>query len=168
MTQRKPAGMGFESWIDRQIREAEERGEFDDLPGAGKPLTNLGRSNDEMWWIREKLEREGLSTDAVLPTPLKLRKEVDQLPEIVRGLPTEDDVRAAVEEVNERIKAYWRDPSSSMGPQVPVAPADVEKVVERWRAERAGSAGNQPEPVPEPSAPAQPKPRRRWWKRSGG
>lgn len=32
---------GFESWIDRQIREAQERGEFDDLPGAGEPIKGL-------------------------------------------------------------------------------------------------------------------------------
>jgi DnaJ family protein C protein 28 len=28
----------WESWIDQAIREAQERGEFDDLPGRGKPL----------------------------------------------------------------------------------------------------------------------------------
>ena len=28
----------WESWIDQQIREAQERGEFDDLPGKGRPL----------------------------------------------------------------------------------------------------------------------------------
>ena len=28
----------WESSIDRQIREAQERGDFDDLPGRGKPL----------------------------------------------------------------------------------------------------------------------------------
>lgn len=28
----------WESWIDQQIREAQDRGEFDDLPGKGKPL----------------------------------------------------------------------------------------------------------------------------------
>jgi hypothetical protein len=157
--------MGFESWIDRQIREAEERGEFDDLPGAGKPLTNLGRPHDEMWWIREKLEREGLSTEAVLPLPLKLRKDVDRLPEAVRGLPTEDDVRAAVDEVNERVRAYWRDPSSSAGPQVPVAPADVEKVVEEWRAAQAALHSRSDAPgTPVPSDEPRPR-RRRWWRR---
>ncbi len=34
--QRKPRD--WESWIDQQIREAQERGTFDDLPGRGKPL----------------------------------------------------------------------------------------------------------------------------------
>jgi hypothetical protein len=38
MTERKPPGMSFESWVDKQIREATERGEFDGLPGAGKPI----------------------------------------------------------------------------------------------------------------------------------
>lgn len=28
----------WESWIDQQIREAQERGHFDDLPGAGRPI----------------------------------------------------------------------------------------------------------------------------------
>lgn len=29
-TERKSPGVSFETWIDRQIREATERGEFDD------------------------------------------------------------------------------------------------------------------------------------------
>jgi DnaJ family protein C protein 28 len=28
----------WESWVDQQIREAQERGEFDNLPGTGKPI----------------------------------------------------------------------------------------------------------------------------------
>ncbi len=32
----------WESPVERAIREAQERGEFDNLPGAGKPLRNLG------------------------------------------------------------------------------------------------------------------------------
>jgi DnaJ family protein C protein 28 len=36
---RKPKDLpNWESWIDQQIREAQERGEFDDLPGKGQPL----------------------------------------------------------------------------------------------------------------------------------
>ncbi|MGV9308285.1 DnaJ family domain-containing protein [Nonomuraea sp. NPDC003727] len=45
----------FETLIDRQIREAQERGEFDDLPGAGKPLPNRDELNDELWWVKRKL-----------------------------------------------------------------------------------------------------------------
>jgi len=68
MTERKPPGVSFESWIDRQIREAMERGEFDNLPGAGKPIPDLDKATDELWWIRQKMRSEGLSTEAALPT----------------------------------------------------------------------------------------------------
>jgi predicted flavoprotein YhiN len=52
VTSRKPFGTG---WIDRQIREARERGEFDNLPGTGKPLPDLDKPYDENWWVRQKL-----------------------------------------------------------------------------------------------------------------
>lgn len=32
------SGRDWESWIDQQIREAQEQGAFDDLPGKGRPL----------------------------------------------------------------------------------------------------------------------------------
>ena len=41
MTEQKPPGMSWESWIEQQIREAREAGLFDNLPGAGKPLPSL-------------------------------------------------------------------------------------------------------------------------------
>lgn len=150
--------MTFESWIDRQIREAQERGEFDNLPGSGKPLTNLGRSHDEMWWVREKLEREGLSTEAALPTSLKLRKEISRLAATVRPLRSEAEVRETVSVLNEQIKDYLRAPS---GPQVPVGLVDVEDVVQQWRQDRAdagGQAGTSATvsavPAQDPSSPA--------------
>src|SRR5262249_54449498 len=75
VTERKPAGMSFTSWIDQQINEAAERGLFDDLPGAGKPLPKRDEADAAQAWLREYLRREGLSTQDVLPTPLRLRKE---------------------------------------------------------------------------------------------
>ena len=46
MTERKPSGMSWETWINAQIRVAREQGAFDNLPGAGKPLPNLGEEYD--------------------------------------------------------------------------------------------------------------------------
>ena len=86
--------MQFENWIDRQIREAMERGEFDNLPGAGKPL-ELDSSED--WWIKAKIKRENLAP--VLPTALSLRREVERLPETLADVPTEEAVRAIVDAV---------------------------------------------------------------------
>ncbi len=133
MAERKPPGMGFESWIDKQVREAQERGEFDDLPLAGKPLPPR-RHGDEYAWIREKLAAEGESTDALLPTPLRLRKEVHKLPETLRDIRSEQAVRDVVDELNERIRQWLRAPS---GPNIPVTLVDPDTVVDEWRTARA-------------------------------
>jgi hypothetical protein len=50
----------YESVVERRIREAAERGEFDDLPGEGKPLPDAGRPYDELWWVKAWLERNKL------------------------------------------------------------------------------------------------------------
>jgi hypothetical protein len=137
MTERKPPGATWESWVDRQIREAMERGEFDNLPGAGKPIPDLDKTDDELWWIRQKMRREGATTDAALPTPLRLRKEIHDLPNTVRDLRTEPAVRDTVARLNRRILDWLRAPS---GPQVVVTRVDPDAIVERWRADReAGS-----------------------------
>ena len=75
MTERKPPGVSFESWVDRQIREAQERGAFDDLPGAGKPLPGHQEPYDENWWLKRKISSEDLS---LLPPSLALRKEAEE------------------------------------------------------------------------------------------
>ncbi|WP_445188578.1 J-domain-containing protein [Pseudonocardia sp. Cha107L01] len=57
----------YESVIDEQIRKAQERGDFDNLPGKGKPLPGLDGPDDDLWWVRGYIRREGLSGDALLP-----------------------------------------------------------------------------------------------------
>jgi len=123
--------MGYESWVDRQIREAEERGAFDDLPGAGKPLKNLDR-HDPDWWVKDLVAREQLSL--VLPTSLALRKEVEDLPTTLAGVHREHDVRELVDDLNERIVEARRRPTS--GPPVFIKTVDVEAVVADWREAR--------------------------------
>jgi hypothetical protein len=71
MTDRKPPGVDFGTWVERKIREAAERGAFDNLPGAGKPIPDLDTPHDELWWIKRKLREEGL---AHLPPTIALRK----------------------------------------------------------------------------------------------
>ena len=59
------------TWVDLQIRQAMERGEFDNLPGAGKPL-DLGDQHDPDWWLKKLVQREHI---AVLPASLQLRAD---------------------------------------------------------------------------------------------
>jgi hypothetical protein len=46
-----------ESTADRIIRQAMEAGEFDDLPGLGKPIPGAGNIDDDLWWVRSWMER---------------------------------------------------------------------------------------------------------------
>jgi hypothetical protein len=152
---RKPFGLSFETWIDKQIREATERGEMNNLPGAGKPLPGAGQPHDEQWWIKNYLKREGLTAESMLPTPLQLRKEIERLPELVAELRSEREVREVVADLNRRIVEWMRSPS---GPPIRVAKVDAEAVVEQWKADRPV-----PRPVPRPG----PVRKARWWRRRG-
>jgi DnaJ-like protein len=153
----------YESLIDRQVRLAAERGDFDDLPGAGKPLPALAEPDDELWWVRGYLRREGLSTEALLPPAVQLRKEVDRLPEALRELPTEQAVRDAVRELNRRIAEFLRAPT---GPRIPVRPVDLEAAVRRWHEGRPQRPAGTPAPVAPEPAPEPAPSRVRWWRRS--
>lgn len=158
MTERKPASLDFESWIDKQIREASERGEFQNLPGAGKPIPH--GSDDENWWLKGYLRKEGISGEALLPPSILLRRDVERLPQTVRELRSEQAVRETVRELNRRVVDWLRMPH---GPHVQVAPVDADKIVEQWRAERRKP--QQPTPAP---APRSERPRAGWWRRLFG
>lgn len=52
-----------EGTADRMIREAIEAGDFDDLPGTGRPIPGMGTVDDDMWWVRSWLDRNRHSDD---------------------------------------------------------------------------------------------------------
>ncbi|MYX09382.1 DUF1992 domain-containing protein [Streptomyces sp. SID8375] len=133
MTERKPPGVTFETWIDKQIREATERGDFAGLAGAGKPLPHLDQPYDEVWWIKEKMHREHLS---YLPPTLALRKEAEDALEAAAAAPTEAALRRILTAVNERISAALRTPLE--GPPLNLVPFDIDEVARKWR-EQHGS-----------------------------
>jgi hypothetical protein len=122
----------YESWVDRQVREAQERGEFDDLPGAGRPIPGLKRPHDPNWWVKGLIEREKIS--APLPPALSLRREVEQLPATLADAREESVARELVEDLNRRILDLRRRPPDGVPLFVPVV--DVEAALERWRAGR--------------------------------
>ena len=85
----------YETSIDRQLREAQERGEFDNLKGTGKPLPGYGGGYDEDWWVKDWVQREG-EAGGVLPPTLALRREREDLERMVDRKHTEDAVREYV------------------------------------------------------------------------
>ena len=148
------------TWVDLQVRQAMERGDFDDLPGAGKPIADLGEHHDPDWWIKKLVERENV---ALLPPSVQLRKEDAELDERLDGLHREDEVRRLLEDFNKRvIAARYGIPA---GPPLVTMPRDVETTVAAWaerRAERRrqarAAAAAAPAPAPTPA-------RRPWWRR---
>ena len=139
VTQRKPSSEKWDSFIERQIREAQEAGEFDHLPGFGKPLAEIDDPYDEHWWLRKKVRQEKLS---ITPPALQIRLDVEKTRQAILKLPDEAAVREAIEALNERIRranfaAIW-------GPPLTTVPLDVEAVVSQWRAARDAAIDEEP------------------------
>jgi len=158
MTERKPPETSFASWVDQQIAEAQERGAFDNLPGAGKPIPRGGGTDA---WLRDYLRREGVSADELLPTPLRLRKEMERLAGTLAELGSEQEVREVVKGLNRRIVEWRRIPT---GPPMFLRLVDEDAMVTRWRD------AHRPPPSPAPAAPPAEDPharRRHWWRRRG-
>jgi hypothetical protein len=125
------------TWVDLQVRQAMDRGDFDDLPGYGKPLKNLGSQHDPDWWVKQLIEREQIT--GVLPPSLQVRKEDRELDSRLDRLATEAEVRREVEEFNAHVRwALYRPPE---GPPVVTPQRDPDTEVTRWderrRARRA-------------------------------
>jgi hypothetical protein len=119
-------------YVEITIQQAMRRGEFDDLPGAGKPL-DLGRPNDPDWWIRRKIERERLT--GLGPPALTLRTENAELDGRLDAMGTEQRVREMLEDFNNRVIHARRQLQG--GPPVVTPTRDVEEEVQNWRARRA-------------------------------
>ncbi|MGZ6753272.1 MAG: DnaJ family domain-containing protein [Nocardioides sp.] len=155
------------SWVDQQIRVAMAKGEFDDLPGAGKPIKDLGPSHDPDWWLKKLVERENI---ALLPPSLALRKEDAELDARLDKLAVETEVRREVEDFNDRvIRARYLPPE---GPPLITMPRDVEQTLEAWHERRTArrearraalAAESAAAPAPEPA----PRRRSRRWFRRG-
>lgn len=145
--------MDFETFVDKQIREADERGAFEDLPGRGKPLPGDAAPYDELWWVKRKLSEEGVS---YLPATLELRKQVEDEVAAARRAPSEPEVRRRVQAVNARIEQAMRTPMD--GPPHGLVPYDVEDFLRTWRDQH-------PRDVRESAPDPEPVRRRRWWRR---
>jgi len=149
-----------QTWVDLQVRQAMERGDFDDLPGKGKPLPDLGETHDPNWWVKKLVERENV---ALLPPSVQLRKEDAELDARLDTLTRESDVRRELEDFNARvIAARYRLPE---GPPLVTMPRDVDATVTAW-AERREARRRAVRRAATTSA-ASPRPaKRRWWRRS--
>ena len=131
MTQKKPVGKTWESFIEQQIREAMEEGAFDNLQGKGQPIPDLGREYDPDWWAKKLIEREKVS---VMPPALALRRDVAQALERLPRMRDEAEVRRVLEALNAQIRKL--NATIAEGPPTNLAPLDVDALVREWRQRR--------------------------------
>src|SRR6266852_558695 len=135
MTERKPAGISWESWREELIRLAHEEGAFDNLAGAGKPLTDLGESYDPDWWVKKLVRRENVS---MLPPALELLRKVEAEIARIWKLRDEAEVRERVRALNAEIaRANAR---AAEGPPTRLGPLDADTIAAEWRAIRTRGA----------------------------
>jgi DnaJ homologue, subfamily C, member 28, conserved domain len=147
-------------WVELQVRQAMDRGDFDRLPGAGRPLRGLDGGHDPNWWVKRLVEREQIG-DAVLPPALALRTEANELLDRIDRETTELGVRRLVSDFNQRVVEARRQLLG--GPPVITRTRDVELEVRGWRDRRAERLRRQRELLAATTPPVEP--RRRWWKR---
>jgi len=149
------------TWVDLQVQQAIERGDFDDLPGAGKPI-ELDDTHDPNWWVKKLIERENV---AIVPVSVALRREDAELDDRLDRLNTEADVRRELKDFNERvIAARYRLPE---GPPLITMPREVDDTVAAWAERRAARLAEQRERAAELRAERESqRRRRRWFRRS--
>jgi hypothetical protein len=156
MTERDRAAV-----VETAIQQAIRRGDFDDLPGAGKPIPGLGEHHDPDWWIRRKIEREQLR--GLGPAALTLRVENAELDDLLDGLSREADVHEAIEDFNRRVIEARRQLLG--GPPVVTPTRDVEAEVAAWRERRVQRAAAADAQREADRSAAQQQSRRGWRRR---
>jgi hypothetical protein len=59
MSQDRFTRRAIQTIAENRIQQAIEEGQFDDLPGLGKPLPDIDQPYDPLWWVKQWVRREG-------------------------------------------------------------------------------------------------------------
>ena len=91
---------GYQKIIEQRIKEANERGEFDDLPGQGEPLHLVDDSN-----VPEdlRLAYKVLKNADCLPPELEAKKEIRQMEDLLDNIPDEKEKYKLIKKINYQI-----------------------------------------------------------------
>lgn len=128
MTERKPGGESFESWVEHQIREAQERGAFDNLAGAGKPIPRDSALDGDDWWIRRKMASEGLKYPN---RAADLKERIARACQDACSAPTDAEARVIVARMNGEIHSFRAAPPP--GPPMILRLIDIDDILARRR-----------------------------------
>ncbi|GAB4362902.1 MAG: DUF1992 domain-containing protein [Deltaproteobacteria bacterium] len=90
----------FDLLAEQRILEAMERGEFDRLPGAGKPLR---LEDDSLVPPDLRLAYKVLKNAGFLPPELELRREILTLRDLLRTVEDDEERVAKIREMNRKL-----------------------------------------------------------------
>ena len=122
-----PSLRAWESLAESRLQAAIDGGEFQNLPGMGKPLPDVN-PNDKHWWLKQKCRDEGLE---VLPPALELKRDVERAwREIEESWERHRDVERLHGELSalNRLIAE-RNVRVGWGPPSDVQPFDIDKEI---------------------------------------
>jgi hypothetical protein len=88
---------GFEKIVEERIRRAIEQGEFEDLPGSGKPLP---LENDSHIPEDLRLAYKILKNAECLPPEIELRKDIERTEDLLAALPDTIDKYQILRKLN--------------------------------------------------------------------
>jgi hypothetical protein len=92
--------IGLEEIIEIRIKEAQERGEFDNLPGRGEPLhmEDDSRIPEDL-----RLAHKILKNANCLPPEIEIKKEIRQMEDMLEHIPDEKEKYRQVKRINYKI-----------------------------------------------------------------
>jgi hypothetical protein len=91
---------GYEKIVEQRIKEAMEKGEFDDLPGKGKPIPI---EDDSQVPEDLRLAYKLLKNADCLPPELLEKKEIRQMEDMLARVPDEKERYKLIKRINFKI-----------------------------------------------------------------
>ena len=91
---------GFQKIIEKRILEAQKKGEFDDLPGTGEPISIEDDSH-----VPEdlRLTYKILKNANCVPPEIQLRKDIRKMEDMLEGMSDEKEKYRHIKKINFKI-----------------------------------------------------------------
>ena len=90
----------FQKVVEKRIKDAQKRGEFDDLQGTGEPL----KIEDDSQIPEDlRLAYKILKNADCLPPELELKKEIRKMEEMLENIPDEKEKYRQIKRINYKI-----------------------------------------------------------------
>jgi len=90
----------FQKIVEKRIQEAQQRGDFENLPGSGQPI----QFEDDSHIPEElRLAYKILKNADCIPPELQLQKDIRQMEDLLEGIPDEKQKYRQIKKINYQI-----------------------------------------------------------------